>query len=229
MSFFSQFEAKGGVAKIISVTLASLTLWKTTSMAESWGTWLQDLSSFSKIPLFFQLFLKHAKCKELLFKVLAGQPDLELQADTGRQAHWAQEQKEAVQTNYKILAEVFSVSRDAELREKALEGGLLPRILERLAAISGEKPRVHDYDADAEDEDEGVDATPDDKDSQQKSSAPEKNTEKKKRKGVGYSAKQGQTFDVSAYLQNAKLRNEQIKTLVDICSSFLGTTDWVAS
>lgn len=53
MSFFSQFEAKGGVAKIIAVTLASLTLWKTTAMAESWSTWLQDLSSFSKIPLFF--------------------------------------------------------------------------------------------------------------------------------------------------------------------------------
>lgn len=163
--------------------------------------------------------------------MLAGQPDNELQAEASRQAHWAQEQKEAVQTNYKILAEVFSVSRDPELREKALEGGLLPRILDRLAAISGEKPRVHDDGYGAEDEEEGAEETPsnNDQESQQKSSSPEKNTEKKKRKGVGYSAKQGQTFDVSAYLQNAKLRNEQIKTLVDICSSFLGSTDWVAS
>jgi hypothetical protein len=35
-----------------------------------------------------------------------------------------------------------------------------------------------------------------------------KNTEKKKRKGVGYSSKQGQAFDVTAYLENAKQRNE---------------------
>jgi len=34
------------------------------------------------------------------------------------------------------------VSRGLELREKALACGLLPRILERLSAISGEKPRV---------------------------------------------------------------------------------------
>jgi hypothetical protein len=83
MSFFAQFEAKGGVAKIISVTLASLSLWKSSTLAASWSMWLQELHSFSQIPLFFQLFLKHQKCKELLFKVLAGQPDSELQADGG--------------------------------------------------------------------------------------------------------------------------------------------------
>jgi hypothetical protein len=91
MSFFAQFEAKGGVAKIISVTLASLKLWKSSPLAESWSMWLQELHSFSQIPLFFQLFLKHQKCKELLFKVLAGQPDTELAADAGRKAHWEQE------------------------------------------------------------------------------------------------------------------------------------------
>jgi hypothetical protein len=74
--------------------------------------------------------------------VLAGLPDAELKDDSHRQAFWAQEQKEVVQINYKILGEVFSVSGDAELREKALSGGLLPRILDRLAAISGEKPRT---------------------------------------------------------------------------------------
>lgn len=77
--------------------------------------------------------------------MLAGQPDSELQADSGKQPYWAAEQKEAVQINYKILGEVFSVtavSGGLELREKALACGLLPRILERLGAISGEKPRV---------------------------------------------------------------------------------------
>lgn len=56
-----------------------------------------------------------------------------------------------------------------------------------------------------------------------------KNTEKKKRKGVGYSSKQGQAFDVTAYLENAKQRNEQIKSLVDICSNFLCSKEWQAS
>lgn len=56
-----------------------------------------------------------------------------------------------------------------------------------------------------------------------------KNTEKKKRKGVGYSSKQGQTFDVSAYLENVKQRNEQIKSLIDICSNFLCSKEWQAS
>jgi len=69
-------------------------------MAATWQTWLQDLSAYSRIPLFFQLFLKHQKCLELLFKVLAGQPDLELRDDAQRQAFWTQEQKEAAQTNY---------------------------------------------------------------------------------------------------------------------------------
>ena len=63
----------------------------------------------------------------------------------------------------------------------------------------------------------------------QKKEEPEKNTDKKKRKGVGYSSKQGQTFDVSAYLENTKQRNEQIRTLVDICSNFLGSREWEAS
>lgn len=63
----------------------------------------------------------------------------------------------------------------------------------------------------------------------QKKEEPEKNTDEKKRKGVGYSSKQGQTFDVSAYLENTKQRNEQIRTLVDICSNFLGSKEWEAS
>jgi ubiquitin-protein ligase len=34
---------------------------------------------------------------------------------------------------------------------------------------------------------------------------------------------------VGAYLENAKHRNEQIRTLVDICSNFLGSKEWKAS
>lgn len=57
----------------------------------------------------------------------------------------------------------------------------------------------------------------------------EKNVDKKKRKGVGYSSKVGVTFNVTQYLENKKLRNEQIKNLVDICSSFVGCKEWTAS
>jgi len=88
------------------------------------------------------LFLKHQKCKELLFKVLAGWPDAELAKDSTKKSYWESEQREAVLINYKILGEVFQVSSGLDLREKALSCGLLPRILERLSKISGEKPRV---------------------------------------------------------------------------------------
>jgi ubiquitin-activating enzyme E1 len=67
MSFFKQFESKGGVTKIINVSLSSLKLWKNKQMAEHWKMWLEELYSFSQIPLFFQMFLKNQKCKALLF------------------------------------------------------------------------------------------------------------------------------------------------------------------
>mmetsp|Transcript_19576 Transcript_19576/g.30116 ORF Transcript_19576/g.30116 Transcript_19576/m.30116 type:complete len:233 (+) Transcript_19576:12344-13042(+) len=232
MSFFAQFEEKGGVAKIISVTLASLKLWKSQALADSWSMWLQELHSFSQIPLFFQIFLKHQKSKELLFKVLAGLPDAELSLDPNKKSHWESEQKEAVLINYKILGEVFSVSSDVDLREKALECGLLPRILERLSAISGEKPRTL-QESEEELEVKEVDEKESKEEVKPKDDKPlTKRQEieaiqiKKKKKGVGYSSKQGQAFDVNAYLENTKQRNDQIRTLVDICSNFIGSSKW---
>ena len=53
MSFYDQFESKGGVAKIIRVAQESLKLWKKKELAESWDLWLKELDSFSNIPLFF--------------------------------------------------------------------------------------------------------------------------------------------------------------------------------
>lgn len=112
-----------------------------------------------------------------------------------------------MQINYRILGEVFSVSGGLELREKALACGLLPRILERLSAISGEKPRILEQEAGKPGDGGETDATNKAGESEKKEE-PEKNTEKKKRKGVGYSSKQGQAFDVTAYLENTKQRNE---------------------
>jgi hypothetical protein len=97
------------------------------------------------------MFLKNHKCKELLFKILAGQPDQE----PGSKDFWEKEQKEAVQVNYKILSEVFSVSCSSQLREQAIECGLFQRILDRLSNISGEKPRVYE---DEEQEDKELEA-----------------------------------------------------------------------
>ena len=39
----------------------------------------------------------------------------------------------------------------------------------------------------------------------------------------------GQTFNVTAYLENKKHRNEQIKNLVDICTNFLNCKEWKAN
>lgn len=68
--------------------------------------------------------------------MLSGEPDKDV--DTKR---WEKEQKEAVQVNYKILAEIFAISNDVKIRNTAVKAGFLDRILERLGAISGEKPR----------------------------------------------------------------------------------------
>ena len=84
MGLFEEFESQGGVKQIISVTLSSLKLWKAQESAKSWELWLKELESFSEIPLFFQLFLKNSRCKDLLFKVLAGSPDMEISGETGK-------------------------------------------------------------------------------------------------------------------------------------------------
>ena len=99
-----------------------------------------------------------------------------------------------MQINYRILGDVFSVSGGLELREKALACGLLPRILERLSMISGEKPRVLDEDDDSHSQGADEDQITGEKTTGPKQGAsmePEKNTGKKQRKGVGYSSKQG--------------------------------------
>lgn len=102
--------------------------------------------------------------------------------------------------------------------------GLLPRILDRLGQISGEKPRVYDED-NKEEEVKGPVKVEESNVMQQT----EKNTDKKKRKGVGYSSKVGVTFNVTQYLENKKLRNEQIKNLIDICSNFINCKEWKAT
>jgi len=49
-------------------------------------------------------------------KILAGQPDQDAK-DESLSAKWAAEQKEAVELNYKILADTFKNHDEARLRE----------------------------------------------------------------------------------------------------------------
>jgi hypothetical protein len=153
--------------------------------------------------------------------VLSGEPDKNVDS-----AKWEQEQRDAVQVNYKILAEIFGHTNDFNIRQTAIKAGFLERILERLGAVSGEKPRIYE-DSESEDEEDlkGGDLPSLEK---KASSIEEKNKTRAKRSGVGYSSKQGETFNVNAYLENKKQRNDQIKILIDICCNFFTSDEWIA-
>jgi len=100
--------------------------------------------------------------------------------------------------------EAFQISYDVKLRDIALNCGLLQRILERLGKISGEKARVYAEEEKEEDKDQDNPKML----GKSRSQEIERNVDKKKRKGVGYSSKVGQTFNVAEYLENKKVRNE---------------------
>jgi len=70
------------------------------------------------------------------------------------------------------------------IRQIAVEAGFLPRILERLGGIAGEKPR------ELEEADE-IDSEEIEEIVLERKKSNTKNVDKKKRKGVGYSASQG--------------------------------------
>jgi len=93
---------------------------------------------------------------------------------------WEKEHTGAVQFIYKIIAEAFQVSNDIETREEAVKSGFLDRILTRLGKVTGESARKFErMDTDEENNEEEVTKL-----SRKKSYT--KNTDKKKRKGVGY-------------------------------------------
>lgn len=91
-----------------------------------------------------------------------------------------------------------------KIRQTAVKAGFLDRILERLGAISGEKSRQYE-ESDEEEEIPEQNAEPK---LVKNKSADDKNKVRSKRAGVGYSIKQGETFNVTAYLENKQKRNE---------------------
>lgn len=131
-----------------------------------------------------------------------------------------------MQLNYKILADTFKNHDDATLREQAISSGLITRILERLSIVSGEKPRTYE---EPQIEPELEEIALEKQGSSNKAFEQDVATRAKaKRKGVGYSTKQGERFDVNAYIENKKLRNDQIKVLIDIVSGFVASKTWKA-
>jgi len=224
MGVFERFEELGGVKELISVTNRSLKLWKNADAAAKWALWLHELESFSAIPLFFRLFIKNKKCKDLLFKILAGVPDKEVKEETKKKDEemkkWDEEHQQAVRISYQNLAEVFKVSNDANVREQAFDNGLIDRILERVGTLTGEKGRKWE-DKKEEEQKETKSTSPSKKD--------QKNIDKKKRKGVGYTTNVGEVWKVQEYFETKKAKNEQIKIMIDILASFISAKDWKPS
>ena len=220
--FFEAFQKNGGVKKFIYVALVSLELWTDKKVADSWQQWPRELDCFSEIPQCLQQASK--KYWDMLLKILAGQPDQDAK-DSALALKWHAEQKEAVELNYEILADTFRSHDEEGLREQAVASGLISRILERLSVVSGEKPRVFEEDK------EGESADLDEIDLVRRSSSKAHEQDvatraKAKRKGVGYSTKLGERFDVGAYLENKKQRCEQIKVLIDIVAGFINSNSW---
>lgn len=106
-----------------------------------------------------------------------------------------------MQFNYKCIAEAFQVDNDIQTRENAVKAGFLERILTRLGSITGEVARK--FEEAVSEEEEDLELT---KLVRKKSYT--KNTEKKKRKGVGYDTNQGTQWDVAAFAKDTKLKNE---------------------
>lgn len=221
MGIFNSFEREGGVIKLISITQKSVAeTWKNKELSLKWGLWLQELESFTKLPLFFQFFIKDKHFKDLLFEILAGVPDQE----TTNSQLWSEKQTEAVKQTYKIIKDMFQASKDKTIREKAAENGLIEKILLRLKEVTGEFERR--YVEDENEPDEVKEEKPKPESDSKKEEKKVKNYEKKKRKGVGYTTGVGKTWNVNQYMKNKKVKNEQIAYLIDILANFFRTKDW---
>ena len=136
MRIFEQFEKIEGIYQIVELIVKNLTRWKNKDKAERWFVWLRELVSFSQLPNFFKLFMKNQGCFELLFEILAAKPD-----DETNSKHWDEEESRAVKISYTILAEVFRVDKDMNVRKFAIENKFFETILDRIAMISKEKKR----------------------------------------------------------------------------------------
>jgi len=231
MSIFDTFERNGGVERILELALKSLIKWKDKDKSKRWFTWVQELSSFSSLPIFFGLFMKSKACMDLLFQVIVGAPDTDKVTDSKNPKKWEEEEQKAVRLAYQILANVFSVNTDAKLREFAIQKNFFTRILDRIAIISKESRRkwVDDKETAIEEQEKDSPELKEKGDSDKKLDEEDYKKKVVKKKGVGYASDntgQNQRWNVSEYVQSKKARNEQLQGMIEILHNFINVKEW---
>jgi len=108
---------------------------------------------------------------------------------------------------YRILNEMFNVSKDINLRVKAIQYRLIEKILDRVVVLTGEKPRTYVSDLFEKKEEIKVEVIEEEIVDAKPKEEPEK---KKGRSGVGYTTGTGTVWNVAKYMQEKDSRNSQI-------------------
>lgn len=58
MGIFRSFESDNGVMTIINVTLSTMKFWKNDESNKKWTQWVEELKTFTNLPLFFSSFIR---------------------------------------------------------------------------------------------------------------------------------------------------------------------------
>jgi len=126
-----------------------------------------------------------------LFDVLSGLPNTE----KDKEVYWSEAQDQATKMIYKVLKQIFSWSKDANIRLKASESGLVTKILDRLIVMTGEKPwkLAEKEKEEVKEQNPIMPALPD------LPSIPSDVKTKKGRSGVGYTTGTGTVWNVTKY------------------------------
>lgn len=198
---FELFQAIGGISATLSLAQQSL------SSDSGWSLWLQEVQTFFQLTGFFSAFIRRDNCKKLLFAVLSGT---------------AQDQDEAgaIAETYKTLINLLKSDNSTELRLKAVEVGLIERVLARLEAAGKAQKAVPPVKA----------ASRSSNSSHYSDDVSDKDSDKKPKEGTGYApdhAVAASRWDVSSYLQSKQTQTEQKAVLVEALIAFLQPADWV--
>jgi len=74
-TFFNCFQENGGIVRLFAVAIQCVQNLTNEKMREGFTLWLNELESFSKIPLYFNHFMQNKKSQELLFSALLSGKD----------------------------------------------------------------------------------------------------------------------------------------------------------
>jgi hypothetical protein len=101
-----------------------------------------------------------------------------------------------------------------ELVDSCLANGTFKKLFDRLAQLTGEKPRskkipVPEYIASSEQVEIKLTSSP-------KKQAPDTSTKPVEKKGVGYTTGNGKVWDVDEYLAQVEAKNHQISKIIGI-------------